>query len=622
MNENAYIDENYQKSLLGVDPSGNLRRLVVDETTGALKVQVINGGGGGDVTIGNAVIGGTPNKVLFIDSASNLAQADEFGFYDDKVFTNLNQVSAFERLSTATGPSLIMGTNEGTATFQLNSVGNFIAFGKVSNTSHIIPESESLTFGSTDNDATITNNKTSLVFGEAGGGTGVLGQTAIVNNAKISYIQAQAITGGLIKNDGLNCFLRGIASGDDASSFISTLYTAGESSQVNGKATDGGSISAFGTRSKAYGFAGAKNTLTAIRSEIESVGDDSYAEGIVNDGGKISAQGTYSISRGVVSSLGDITTIDVFSKAEGVVDTGGSIQGNNISSSASGFSSGIDNTSRVSTISANGVASTSRGKVLTGGLINAGGDGTYAGGYILSNDPVEQASIQANGNGDFAFGYADTGGKILAQGGGASARGIAFNSNSIIAYGQGSQSSGASNTGNVISYGIGGMTHGDNIITDASYAFAWGRNGLNEGNNSFLFAFQGNGTLNNLVQNETFAIMGSGKMFFSASSVGLLSDSLAGGGERNLKVDNDGLISKGTPVANNVQKFYVQQALANGVNSITHSFNLSTPKAIQVQVYNDATGTPVAFTLGSYTLNGVSITVVGAVTLANIIITG
>ena len=38
------------------------------------------GGGGGDPTIGNPVIGGTPNLVLFVDSSGNLAQSTDFLF--------------------------------------------------------------------------------------------------------------------------------------------------------------------------------------------------------------------------------------------------------------------------------------------------------------------------------------------------------------------------------------------------------------------------------------------------------------------------------------------------------------------------------------------------------------
>jgi hypothetical protein len=38
--ENAYIDENYRKTLLAVDPTGQIRRLVVDPVTGGLKVNV------------------------------------------------------------------------------------------------------------------------------------------------------------------------------------------------------------------------------------------------------------------------------------------------------------------------------------------------------------------------------------------------------------------------------------------------------------------------------------------------------------------------------------------------------------------------------------------------------
>lgn len=67
-------------------------------------------------------------------------------------------------------------------------------------------------------------------------------------------------------------------------------------------------------------------------------------------------------------------------------------------------------------------------------------------------------------------------------------------------------------------------------------------------------------------------------------------------------------------------KYYVQQALAAGVNTITHNLSLATPKALIYNINDDATGQAISVSFSNYTANSVDVTVAVAVTLANITI--
>jgi hypothetical protein len=71
-------------------------------------------------------------------------------------------------------------------------------------------------------------------------------------------------------------------------------------------------------------------------------------------------------------------------------------------------------------------------------------------------------------------------------------------------------------------------------------------------------------------------------------------------------------------------KFYVQQALTAGNNTITHNLNLAVPKAVNVQVIEDVSGETVIPKIVGATMlaNSIVLNVISAVPLANITIIG
>lgn len=72
-----------------------------------------------------------------------------------------------------------------------------------------------------------------------------------------------------------------------------------------------------------------------------------------------------------------------------------------------------------------------------------------------------------------------------------------------------------------------------------------------------------------------------------------------------------------------IKKFYVQQTLVAGVNTITHNLNLITPfKDLQLTVRDDATGQTVDVNITSYTANTIVLSPLSAVALANIVVIG
>jgi hypothetical protein len=71
-------------------------------------------------------------------------------------------------------------------------------------------------------------------------------------------------------------------------------------------------------------------------------------------------------------------------------------------------------------------------------------------------------------------------------------------------------------------------------------------------------------------------------------------------------------------------KFYVQQALIAGNNTITHNLNLVTPKAIEISIIEDVSGeTVIVKAVGATMLtNSVVLNALAAVPLSNITIVG
>lgn len=95
------------------------------------------------------------------------------------------------------------------------------------------------------------------------------------------------------------------------------------------------------------------------------------------------------------------------------------------------------------------------------------------------------------------------------------------------------------------------------------------------------------------------------------------------GGEMQFYYDTAWHVS-GDPSPIDVRKFSVQQALVSGSNTITHSFGLTTPFAVQVEVRDVATGQWIDHVVmpSARTANAIAVVVGGAVTNAEIIVMG
>lgn len=78
----------------------------------------------------------------------------------------------------------------------------------------------------------------------------------------------------------------------------------------------------------------------------------------------------------------------------------------------------------------------------------------------------------------------------------------------------------------------------------------------------------------------------------------------------------------GVKTISGASKFYVQQALSVGSNTITHNLNLTTPKALSLEIRNDADGTLQVVPITGYTTNSITVNITTAITLANITIIG
>ena len=71
-----------------------------------------------------------------------------------------------------------------------------------------------------------------------------------------------------------------------------------------------------------------------------------------------------------------------------------------------------------------------------------------------------------------------------------------------------------------------------------------------------------------------------------------------------------------------MSKAFIQQALTVGSNTITHNLNLAQPKAIQLEIRDDSTGTLQVTSITAYTANSLTVNITSAITLANIVIIG
>lgn len=91
-------------------------------------------------------------------------------------------------------------------------------------------------------------------------------------------------------------------------------------------------------------------------------------------------------------------------------------------------------------------------------------------------------------------------------------------------------------------------------------------------------------------------------------------------GELYLKVTGVGTNTKWQKIggASSVNKYYVQMPLVVGLNTVTHNLNLTTPKAVVVSIYDDATGAEVSSAIINHGTNSFDISAGAALALVNV----
>lgn len=95
-------------------------------------------------------------------------------------------------------------------------------------------------------------------------------------------------------------------------------------------------------------------------------------------------------------------------------------------------------------------------------------------------------------------------------------------------------------------------------------------------------------------------------------------------GELYLKVTGIGTNTKWQRIggASSVNKYYVQMPLVVGLNTVTHNLNLTTPKAVVVSIYDDATGVEVSSAILNHGANSFDISAGAALALVNVVVVG
>ena len=89
---------------------------------------------------------------------------------------------------------------------------------------------------------------------------------------------------------------------------------------------------------------------------------------------------------------------------------------------------------------------------------------------------------------------------------------------------------------------------------------------------------------------------------------------------KQVVVDINGDFGVKTLSSGNVNKFYSQQTLPLGLNTITHNLNLTIPKALTLEIRNDINGSIQIVSITAYTTNSITISITTPITLANITI--
>lgn len=250
-----------------------------------------------------------------------------------------------------------------------------------------------------------------------------------------------------------------------------TFTTSSSGASATGFTATGGTIQAGNSAVNGYGsLAGG---FVGGSGHIQTLNDGAFAFGCVrNAGGKIEAQARGVTAMGYTTHAGYINPSQVGSTSFGYAGTNGAsgakaaIQ----TGGAGGFSAGYAYCSTASTyswVSANRGA-LAHGSATNGGVVNASGTGTFAGGVSAGAGSY----VQATSNGAFAHGWSSGGGYVNAQGSGATALGMAYGAGAKVeATGNGSGAFGNAQAGehvsasavNAFQFGVGSNTQASSL---------------------------------------------------------------------------------------------------------------------------------------------------------------
>jgi hypothetical protein len=354
-----------------------------------------------------------------------------------------------------------------------------------------------------------------------------------------SFASAYCATGALINSSGQGSAIFGRASGSSTQ-----INASNNGSFACGVAANGGIITSSGTGSFVVGEANAGGTLSSGVSSGFIFGNvtPSVGVGTLSNSaqasfvhGKLTTAGTSftATTGGVGSFMGGTFHITTGTKTFTVAGEGSFFHGrvsdfNTFSQSGIGsaFLGSVTTTSAAITLTGEGAVMMGR----IAGTISASGSGSFIQGSIDGTTSSTATGLgsaivgahtqsgaanfmQSTGAGSLAGGRADGGSSIIASGQGSTARGYSTAGRSIISSSAGTLAGGYNPTGNVEASGAAALSWGDDIITSANNAQAFGQGHVN---NSFLSAkfgrFSVTPTANNStwVSTDTLFVIGNG----------------------------------------------------------------------------------------------------------------
>ena len=154
-----------------------------------------SGGGGGYPTIGNPVIGGTPNRILFIDPAGNLSQDDNLTFDNSTKNSRIGGTDSFWLNDTSLGLSRFYVKN-GWSVY--DSTYNTFDYLSINPVTDVVNAGQLRTYTTPTPTFSGTGLDDIIIFFKTGTFTGPIGTSftvtiTSVNNQNVSYT---ALSGG------------------------------------------------------------------------------------------------------------------------------------------------------------------------------------------------------------------------------------------------------------------------------------------------------------------------------------------------------------------------------------------------------------------------------------------